>query len=120
MSIIALMCWSGFVFVVSTIDPESAGVYGYAFFYGTLFCAVVATLSVFGFILRTRLLKGEVAFRQVSVTFRQAIWFGVLVTTALWLQTKDLLNWWNLLLLIIVLSVFEFFFLSLRRQSREM
>lgn len=117
MSIIALICWFGFGFVVSNINPDEAGGMGYALFYGMLFLATVATLSVCGFILRSRLLKGEVAFKQVAVTFRQALWFGVLVVISLWLQARDLLTVWNLLLLIVVLAVVEFFFLSLTKKD---
>lgn len=115
MSAIAIICWVGFIFVINQLNPADAGVLGYILFYGMLFLATVATLSVFGFLLRSRLLKGELTFKQVSITFRQAFWFGILVITALWMQSLSVLTWWNVLLLIIVLSVFEFFFLSLKR-----
>jgi len=118
MSIIALICWSGFVFVINKVDPTQSGFLGYILFYSMLFLATVSTLSVFGFLLRSKILHGELAFRQVSITFRQAFWFGLLVIISLWMQSRTVLTWWNMLLLIIVLSVFEFFFLSLKRTSR--
>lgn len=118
MSVVALICWAGFVAVVNFINPQNAGMLGFVMFYGILFLATVTTLSVFGFMLRSRILRGELAFRQVAITFRQAFWFGLLVTVALWMQARDVLTWWNLLLLIIALSVLEFFFLSLKRTKR--
>ncbi len=118
MGIIALICWFGFVFVLNQVNPNEAGMMGYILFYSILFLATVSTLSVFGFLLRSRILQGELAFRQVSITFRQAFWFGLLVVISLWMQSRGVLTWWNILLLIIVLSVFEFFFLSLKRTSR--
>ncbi len=115
MSVIAVICWIGFVFVINQINPMDAGALGYVLFYGMLFLATVATLSVFGFLLRSRLLQGELTFKQVAITFRQAFWFGLLVVISLWMQSRNVLTWWNMLLLIIILSVFEFFFLSLKR-----
>lgn len=117
MSLIAVVCWAGFVTVVNVINPFETGGYGYFLFYAMLFLATVATLSVFGFALRSKILQGELAFKQVAVTFRQGFWFGLLITLALWLQARDLLTWWNLLLLIVTLSVVEFFFLSLKREG---
>ncbi len=118
MSLVSLVCWAGFVSVVNFINPLDAGLFGFVMFYGILFFATVATLSVFGFMLRARILRGELVFRQVAITFRQAFWFGVLVTIALWMQGRSLLTWWNLLLLILALSILEFFFLSLKRTRR--
>lgn len=115
MSSIALICWVGFVFVINQLNPMDAGMLGYFLFYSILFLATVATLSVFGFMLRSRLLQGELTFKQVAITFRQALWFGILVIASLWMQSRTVLTWWNMLLLIIVLSVLEFFFLSLKR-----
>lgn len=120
MSIIAVVCWVSFAAVVFYINPQEAGTVGYFLFYGSLFIATVATLSVFGFVLRSRVLRGELAFRQVAVTFRQAVWFGVLVVGALWLQARGLLTWWNLILFILVLTILEFFFLSMKRRKRTM
>lgn len=117
MIVIAVICWAGFAAVVNFINPYEAGALGYFLFYTMIFLATVATLSVFGFVLRSRILQGELVFSQVAVTFRQAFWFGVLIALALWLQARDLLTWWNLILLIIILGVFEFFFLSLKRNQ---
>jgi len=112
---IAIVSWSGFAAVVNFINPNEAGFVGYFLFYSILFFATVATLSVFGFLLRSRILQGELAFKQVAVTFRQAFWFGLLITISLWLQARDLLTWWNLVLLIVSLTFLEFFFLSLKQ-----
>lgn len=115
MIIIALLAWAGFITIVLSVNPFEAGVLGYVLFYAVLFIATMATLSLFGFLLRSRILQGELVFKQVAITFRQAFWFGLLVTLALWLQARDLLTWWSLLLLIVTLSVVEFFFLSLKK-----
>lgn len=116
MSIIAVICWAGFVSIIYYLNPATAGRAGYLLFYSSIFLATVATLSVFGFSLRRRLLTGELALRQVAITFRQAFWFGLLVVAALGLQARDLLTWWNLLILLVALTVLEFFFLSLRNK----
>ncbi len=116
MGLIAILSWSGFVAVINFINPNESGFIGHFLFYSSLFLATVATLSIFGFLLRSKILQGELAFRQVAVTFRQAFWFGLLVTISLWLEARDLLTWWNLILLILGLTLLEFFFLSLRNR----
>lgn len=117
MGLIAILSWSGFAAVINFINPNESGFIGHFLFYSILFLATVATLSIFGFLLRSRILQGELAFRQVAVTFRQAFWFGLLVTISLWLEARDLLTWWNLILLILGLTLLEFFFLSLRNRQ---
>lgn len=117
MAVIAILSWSGFVAVVNFINPNESGFVGHFLFYSSLFLATIATLSIFGFLLRSRILQGELAFRQVAVTFRQAFWFGVLVIISLWLEARDLLTWWNLILLVIGLALLEFFFLSLKNRQ---
>jgi len=111
------ICWTAFVLVVNNLNPYSTGILGFVFFYVSLFLAIVGTFSLIGFVVRSRVLKEEMAFRHVAISFRQGLWFGLLACLSLWLQSKTLLTWFNLLLLVLVLVVIEFFFLSMQRQS---
>ncbi len=112
MSFASIVCWAAFVLVVYHMNPVGSGIIALIFFYLSLFLAVVGTFAIIGFLLRSKILGGELVFKQVAVTFRQALWFGVLAVFSLWLQSKNLLTWYNLNLLIIVLLILEFFFLS--------
>ncbi len=108
-----LVCWLALGLVIFYLNPYSGGMIALVFFYVSLFFAVVGTFAIVGFIIRSRFLRHELVYRQVAVTFRQAVWLGGLAVIALWLQAQALLTWYNLLLLILVLAVFEFFLLSI-------
>ena len=57
--------------------------------------------------------------RLVGLSFRQAVLLSALAVGALVLRSRDLLSWWNCLLLIIVATVVEFIFISLERKPKS-
>ena len=118
MTLTTIVCWGAWISVINTINPIEAGFLGFFFFYSSLLLALTGTLSVIGFFIRKLVLKEELAFCHVAVSFRQAILFSILVAGSLILQAKGLLTWWNVLLFILALTVLEFFFISFKKQSR--
>jgi hypothetical protein len=116
MSICTLFCWLAWVLVINYIDPTETGVLGFVFFYSSLFLAVLGTMSVFGFAFRMKIFKDELVYKQVGTAFRQAVMFGVLVVGSLFLQSKSLLTWWNIILFVLALTVLEFFFISYKKR----
>lgn len=93
--------------VVFFVDPETTGWMGILIFYLAGFFAIVGTASVGGFIARRIFVRREHTFLQVKNSFRQAVWFGVLVVSSLFLQSKNLIAWWNLVVLILILVFLE-------------
>lgn len=112
MSLASAVCWVALWLVIFYMNPIGSGLTALLFFYVSLFLAVVGTFAVIGFALRSKILGKELIFNQVAVAFRQAFWFGVLAVVSLWLQSRGMLTWYNLILLILALVVIEFFFLS--------
>ena len=112
MTISAIFCWVIWVSVLYLIDPTQAGFLGFTFFYLSLFLSVVGTMSVMGLILRMKFGKEELVFRTVTVSFRQATLLGLLVIGGLILKSQRILTWWNILFLVLALTVIEFFFIS--------
>lgn len=111
-----LVSWCALGLVVNYLNPELAGNIGLIFLYLSMFLSIAGTVTLIGFTWRFFLHKDEVLYRQVSVSFRQGVMIGLAVVVALFLQANKLLTWWNLLLLIIGLTVLEFLALSTRRQ----
>lgn len=108
MSLGTALCWIAWFFVIRNIDPSSGGLLGFTFFYLSLFLAVVGTFSVGGFLFRRAIMKkDEIVFRHVRHTFRQSIIVGILAVFALFLLGARLLTWWNGLLLVALLLIFE-------------
>ncbi|MFH1867194.1 MAG: hypothetical protein ABIJ81_03905 [Patescibacteria group bacterium] len=114
-----LGAWAAWLTVIFYLTPESSGTLGLIFFYLSLFVAVVGTTTLIGFTFRYWLHKDEVVFRQVSISFRQGVLLGIVVILALILQAQRLLTWWNLGILLLALTIVEFFFLSMRRTPHE-
>lgn len=107
-----VMCWLAFGSVLWTINPEITNWVGFLLFYASLFVALIGTSAITGFLIRFIWLKQELLFNSVKIAFRQSFLFAVLITIVLFLLSKDLFTWLNLILLVIGLSVLEFFLIS--------
>ena len=102
--------------VIFFLDPDNAGFIGLIFFYVALLFALTGALFFASFAIRRFFNKEAIVARQVGVSFRQAIALAIVVLGALWLQSRDLLNWLNIILLILGLTVLEIFFVAQRRR----
>jgi len=112
MVITTLICWTAFAFVLWTVNPEQTNWSGFLLFYLSLFLAITGSATIVGFLIRFRSLKRELAFRLVKTAFRQSFIFAFLIVSTLFLLSRDLFTWLNLALLVVGLSVLEFFMIS--------
>ena len=119
MTIGTLLSWFGWFMILFFIDPSEAGILAFLLFYLTLLISVLGTATVLGFFARKMSLKQELAFEHVIVSFRQGLWISVVVTVSLYLQSKELLTWWNAVLLILALGLIEFFCLNYQIQQEK-
>lgn len=116
MSVATLIAWLAFALVLFLVDPASAEIVGLVVFYVSLFLAILGTISVLGFFLRVKLHKREVILpREVSGAFRQGFFLSFLFVGALYLQSKNMLVWWNIVSLVAAVTILEFIFISYRR-----
>ncbi len=107
-----LVCWIGWLFVLYFMDPFEAGSVGFLLFYMSIFFASLGTFSLLGFFMRVWFSKEQVIFRHLGVATRQSLWFSGLIVLTLMLQASEFLQWWSIVLLIIFMTLLEFFFLS--------
>jgi len=108
MSLGTLLCWVIWFFVLFRTDPNTSGVLVFFFFYFSLFLALLGTLSVGGFLSKRLLVKNdEAVFRFVKRTFRQSVVVAIFMICGLFLLQKDLLRWWNAILLFVLLFFVE-------------
>ncbi len=110
-----LIAWLGFFLVLTYLNPETTGQTGLIFFYASLFLSLAGTITLLGFGWRYWRHRDDILFRHVSISFRQGILLSLAVVISLWLQANNLLTWWNLSLLVVGLTLLEFFWLSVRR-----
>ncbi len=85
---------------------------GFSLFYLSLFLSLVGTASIAGFIIRFIALKRELVFNSVKEAFRQSFLFAIFIVAILLLLSQNLFSWLNLILLVVGLSMLEFFLIS--------
>jgi len=105
-------CYLAFFAVIYSFDPFNGGFGVLIFFYTSLFLALIGTFSILGLLVRLFLTKNKLVFRMVVKSFRQAIWFSLLIIIGFFLKSINLLVWHNILLLIVAFSLLELFFMS--------
>lgn len=109
------VCWLAFGMIIYFVDPDRAGILGFSLFYLSLLLSLCGILALLVLLARSRFSE-DPAYRQVSTSFRQAVWFSLLITFFLFLQGMRVLKWWNLILFILFLAGLEFFFISHKRR----
>lgn len=107
-----LISWGSWYTVISNVSPSQAGPLGFVFFYASLTCALAGTFSLIGFLIRLVFLKQELMFHKVAISFRQALFFALLIDGVLILQSYRLLTWYNITFLLLGLTVAELFIIS--------
>ena len=101
MTVATLICWLVWGAVIFLYDPNIAGAISFLFFYASLFLALLGTISIIVFFVRSKIIKNdEVVFRHIKRTFRQGLFFSTFVIISLLLAQKHLLTWWNFTLLL--------------------
>jgi hypothetical protein len=113
MSIATLICWSLWLCVIFTINPEKTNWIGFTLFYVSIFLALSGTFAIAGFFFRFKIRRQLIAFRSAKEAFRQSFLLATLIVASLILLSRDLFSWLNLSLLLLGLTILEFFWLSL-------
>lgn len=114
MSISTVLSWAGWVTVITVIDPRTADLFGVALFYGSLSFSLTGTFALIGLSVRSFAFKSSDLFDRVATSFRQALFFALLVDGMLMLLHAHLLTWYNAAFFIIALTLLEFFSISRR------
>jgi Ca2+/Na+ antiporter len=115
----ALIAWASWLFILFEVDPTASGNTGVIFFYLSLFIALWGTLFVVFSLIKKKFNKDDLEHNIVKVSFRQSIFFSLTVVGVLFLQSRNFLTWWNLILLILGVSLLEYLFLSFKRTPHE-
>ncbi len=100
------------MFVLWTVNPDITNWLGFLLFYFSLFFALSGTAAIVGFLIRFIGLKRELVFNSVKSAFRQSFLFAFFIVAILYLLSHNLFSWLNLFLLIIGLSLLEYFLIS--------
>lgn len=114
-----IIFWSLWSTVIVQIDPLTSGWFGFILFYATLFFALLGSFFLVTFVIRKAINRLSFEYSIVATSFRQSCMFAALIIGMLVLQSQDLLNIWNIAMLIAGLTLLEFFFLSYKSHRLE-
>jgi hypothetical protein len=114
-----IIAWTTWVMIIFNFDPTQGGILSFLLFYLSTFLAFSGLLFLIIYKIRSRFGKDQLLFYRLQASVRQAILFTILLSVWAVLQSQKLLRWWNLLILIIILALIEFFFLSLSKPRKN-
>ena len=109
-----LLSFGSWVYVLFNINPQETNTLGFVFFYASLGLALIGFFSLVGFGLRKVVIRKEVDFRHVYISFRQAIFISFILVVVLLLQSQRLFTWLNAIFLVVTLVALELFIISRR------
>ncbi|MEA2113688.1 MAG: hypothetical protein U9P63_03485 [Patescibacteria group bacterium] len=95
------------------LSPDMANPSVFILFYLSLFIAATGIFTLIGLFIRWISdrrgfsLSVNRAFRQLGISFRQGLLLTVILISALVLQSKDILTWWHLPLLVGMVGLAE-------------
>jgi len=120
MVISSILCWTAWVIVIMNIDPFQSDWFGFAFFYMTLFFSLLGAISILSFLVYCFLFRNELSmFRYVKKSFRDSFIISIVLLILLFLEGNQLLNKWNLgILVLFLIFIFSFWFSTKRRESK--
>lgn len=112
MSFLSLLLWVVFVFIALAVDPNTTNWVGLALFYASLFLSLSGSFAILGFLFRSIFFKKSLSFYLVKTAFRQSFLFSFLLVSVLLMLAENLFSWLNIMILIIILSIVEYIFIS--------
>lgn len=98
--------------VLYYFDPFKVGIFAVIAFYITLFLFLTGFFALAGLTIRRIYKKKDLVFKQVSVSFRQGVWFSVIILFALFLASHQVFTLINLAAFIFLFAILEFIFIS--------
>lgn len=108
-AISTIISFFSFIFVVTRVDPTNTNAIGFVLFYATLFFTLIGTLSLFMIAIRWIFVKNLALFTNITRSFRQATLFSITIVSFLLLKSFDLLDWWNVIIIIGTITGVELF-----------
>lgn len=111
-----VLSWIAWGMVIFNFDPNQISLLQFIAFYISLFMALGGTIFIVIDWLKSKVFRRQLLVFRVRASIRHGILFSILLLGWAFLKSQNLLAWWVLLMLILILTVLEFFFISLQRK----
>lgn len=107
-----ILSWSAWLMVMYKLNPYESRGLSLGPFFLSLFFALTSTLTILGFHLRKWLYKNEIFYHHINISLRQAVLLTLCILASLVFLMLGVLTWWNGLLLVAIIILVEFYFVS--------
>ena len=104
--------WASWGVVIKKLSPFTSPELALSLFYSSLFIALTGTFALLIYYLKALLNKGRPHSVQMNVAIRQGILISAMIVVALAFQRLKVLTWWDGLLLLFIVLLIEFYFMS--------
>lgn len=111
--IVVLLASACLAAILIYFDPSSSGLLVFILFYLSLFIGSASVFTLIGLLIRRISQKRKVPLSnnqftyRLVVCFRQGLLLAIILVVALILQSQRVLFWWNLLSLVILVGLVE-------------
>ena len=106
-TIVSAIFWLLFAMIVTRMSPLLDNILAISLFYFSLAVALTGTFAIVGAVARISILQRHTIVKEITVSLRQSFFFASTVIYILILQHSQILFFWNVAILIIVLTVIE-------------
>ncbi|OGZ35603.1 MAG: hypothetical protein A3A94_02155 [Candidatus Portnoybacteria bacterium RIFCSPLOWO2_01_FULL_43_11] len=107
MALATLLAWASLAAILIYLEPSNSNLPVLALFYLSLFIGFSGALFLIGFFIRRVSHRRGITIRQANVSFRQGILLAVILVGAMFLQSQKILAWWNVLSLLAIAGLAE-------------
>lgn len=104
-----ILSFLAFGLIIQNTNPAE-GVVALIAFYSSLFFGLIGAFTLLGYYGRYFKSRGEVVYASIGAAFRQSFFISLGVVTLTFLQSIDLLTWWDAILLFVAFVMIELYF----------
>ncbi|MDD2807891.1 MAG: hypothetical protein PHW95_05245 [Patescibacteria group bacterium] len=115
-TVVAFIGWD---LTLINFNPDRLSLLGFLLFYLSLFLFLSGTILLLADYFKSKVIKNQLLVVRLKHSIRQALFFTVLIIGWALLKSNGVLRWWNLVMLILILAILEFFFRSFDRPSHH-
>ena len=106
------LSWSSWFVVIYKLSPFSQPQLSLPLFYASLFIALAGTFSLLLYFMRVWFNKKEIYNAHFNRSLRQGLLLSAMIIIGLGFQRLRVLTWWDGLLLLAIVLLIEFYFMS--------
>jgi len=104
--------WASWFVVLYKLSPFSQQTIGLSLFYSSLFIALAGSFALLFYGLRAWANKKQIYNVHLNTSLRQGVLLSAMIIIGLAFQRLRVLTWWDGLLLLAVVLLIEFYFMS--------